>query len=636
MPRRRSSRRDIRSDVLPPAASHSSLYTTFLLLSFCSLQGMVILFGGTRFWASGPFLGLFFLLSFIGSIWVWKLSKGEPGKCSVPLEVWTLLGLAGYAVVRAIVNSAIPYETWSEAYLLFSAALVWVVFTRWGASRSGWILVAVGLLSFVTLHSMHALGQHFSGERDILWLSRPEHYGMRASGTFFCPNHFAHYIQMAIIVAVGMLFIPRLRLSLKIICGYTICICVPVLFLTLSRAGVLGTIAGVGVVVMLSPLRKRMALMVSVLFGGSLIIGGSLTVLAIKVDPIRERLRDFGTNNIRWSQIWPDTLSMIQGEGLWGSGPGTYLYVFDTYREKFSASNLYLEYAHNEYLNTLAEYGWIPFSAILLVVGITLTRDMKASLRSDNMRTAMLPAICVGLVVATLVHALFDFQLHITANSLVLVMLLGTFHGAAGVRGLWPKRFLSSAWSRASLVLVALASLVMLGITLPLTMGSLYTYLARVSGENNDMEAAKEYAAKQRTWLPGRYEGWRTLGLEKRMAAYWNRDPEQKATFIKESRAAYDEALRLNPYDRNSMIGVIELLKMENRLEEALVQFDTLITYAPFDVQVRVYQGLLLKKMGRNRKALEVFQQAKRMSRSANRQIDLNIRTLRKLTSASE
>jgi hypothetical protein len=345
---------------------------------------------------------------------------------------------------------------------------------------------------------------------------------------------------------------------------------------------------------------------------------------------LRERLGDFGTNNIRWTQIWPDTWSMIQEEGFWGSGPGTYPHVFDQYREKFSGSNWFLEYAHNEFLHTLAEYGWIPFLLILCGVGWMMIRDTRASLKTDDFRVAMLPAISLSILIATFVQAVFDFHLHITANALITAMILGTLHGASAVRGVQPGPMLSTKSTRLLLGAVAGTAVLLLIPAVRLTMGSYYAYRGRLALEQKDTQALSRFSAKQRAWLPERYDGWRSLGLEKRKAAFWMRNPEQKQALIAESRAAYGEAVRLNPYDRISHAGQVELLKMEKRWEEALSALNELIILAPVDVQVRIQKGLVLKRMKRNQEALQVFEEARKMRKGPDRQIDLNIRSLKK------
>lgn len=599
------------------------------MLLFLALQGMVILFGGTRFWASGPFLLPILLLAGAGLLLMAAQNRRDPGRLHVSVELWLLAGLSVYCVVRAVTDSAVPYETWTEAYLWACAAVLWVTFLRLGSVKSAWILFSVGMVGFALMHSMVAVWQHASEARNVLWLERPEHYGMRASGTFICPNHFGHYLQLAAVLGSGLFVAPGMKLSVRIFSGYALCFILPASVLTLSRATILGLLAGVGVLILLILIYRKSWRLCLAGVAGAVITGLTFALLYAVYEPIRGRFRDFGTSNMRWTQIWPDTWSMIQGEGFWGSGPGTYLHVFDQYREKFNSANHYLEYAHNEYLNTLAEYGWIPLLLILVFSAWICVRLVRASLRAPTLRVAVIPMLSVAIWTATLVHALFDFQLHIPSNALLTVMVLAILHGAASVRGLWPGSLWSPATSGVFLAATGVLGLMLILPTIPLSMGSYYAYQARLAREANQAEESYAHAARVRSWLPMRYDGWRTLGLEKRSQAFWMRDPERRAALIEESRSAYHAALERNPYDRISRAGIIELLKMEKKWEEALTELDTLIHLAPFDVQVRVQQGLVLRRLGRYPEALKVFQLAKGLRHFPDRQIEANLRLLR-------
>ena len=629
MPGRRSSRRELRPEMMPPGASHTTVCTSLLTGLLLCLQGMVVLYGGTRFWASAPFLTVaLFLSGVLCLLQVWW-AREEPGRLYLSMEFWTLTGCALYAALRGLLGSAVPYESWTEAYLLLCAALLWLSFVRLGSTKHGWMIVALTMLLAGVLHSMWAVQQHVMGDRSVLWLERPEHYLMRASGTFICPNHFGFLLQMGVVVALGILCMPRVRMSIRVFAGYALIVMFIALVLTLSRAALMGALAGMGIVLLFSPLRNRIRTLLLTGVGAVVVLVVATMSLLTFYEPAKQRLADFGTNNIRWSQIWPDTMRMIHGEGFWGSGPGTYVHVFDTYREKFNASWMYLEYAHNEYLHTIAEYGWIPS---VLIAGISLwvcLRLARTAWALGPTRRGMIPAIMLGLWVGSLVQAVFDFHLHIPAVALVWVMLEATFQGAAGVRGCWKRSPSTPLQTRWVLGIAGFLSLLLVWPSVHLSMGSYHQYRSRLARESNDREQAAFHSAQSRDWLPGWYRGWRSLGLEKRTAAFWMREPVTRAALIAESRLAYETALELNPYDRISRAGLVELLKMEKRWEEALEELERLKEKAPFDAQVRIQEGLVLKRMGRTREALTVFQEAARLKKEPDRQIELNIRSLR-------
>ena len=85
---------------------------------------------------------------------------------------------------------------------------------------------------------------------DAVWhLTKPSQYGNRATGTYFCPNHLAGFLEMVLPLGLAYLFAGRLNATFKVFLGYA-CLVISVgIGLTLSRGGVLAT--GVSVLVFL-------------------------------------------------------------------------------------------------------------------------------------------------------------------------------------------------------------------------------------------------------------------------------------------------------------------------------------------------------------------------------------------------
>lgn len=172
--------------------------------------------------------------------------------------------------------------------------------------------------------------------------------------------------------------------------------------------------------------------------------------------------------------------------------------------------------------------------------------------------------------------------------------------------------------------------LLMIWPSVRLGMGSYHGYRARLSRQERHTEQVAHHSTQQRKWLPTWYEGWRSLGQETRASAFWLRDREKKSETIRQSRNAYEQALQRNPYDRISRAGLIECYKMERRWEEALSEALNLEALSPFDFKVQVQKGLILKRMGRTQEALDTFIRADKLRWAPDRQIELNLRRLRK------
>lgn len=102
---------------------------------------------------------------------------------------------------------------------------------------------------------------------------------------------------------------------------------------------------------------------------------------------------------------------MIREHLVTGVGMGGYETAFLRFRNVAPMNTV--DYAHNDYLQYLAELGLVGFLLALGVLGRCLYRMGLGLERSRLVAAAM------G------VHSLFDFNLYIPANALVLAWILG-------------------------------------------------------------------------------------------------------------------------------------------------------------------------------------------------------------------
>lgn len=596
------------------------------------LLGMVTLFGGTRFWAAGPFILL--ILVIVCGFFIFsaaQIAENDRG-IALPPDYFLWVPVLAFVGIRAAFATPIPFETWTEFGFLWIAWVLYGVMADLGNQSKAWVWAAFILLFGICFHTFWAVSQHWHGTRMVLWVPRPEQYEMRASGTYICPNHFAHFLMMGIVVAFGCLLTPKAKLSLRIFSGYVLIPACGVLVLTHSRSGLIGAFVGMSIMGVGLAMRRGWKRVLATVLG---VAGSAILMIYLLLQfypPMRDRMVRDIKDNIRISQVWPDTWSMIKGEGMWGAGPGVYANVFDKYREHFSSSSLYLEYAHNEFLHTIAEFGW-PVS--LYMLGLLLWMGIfwiRAAVKSPSTSSAMIPLTMLGLLFGSLAHAVFDFNLHIPANGFLLVALLGLLYGQGLHQGLWGRRPLSAAYSKFGIIFVVLSCLILFPFVVRLTVGGWYEHRMRQAIESGDSQNQFLYAAKMRDWMPWYARGWTQKGFEYRNQAFFARvDPQEKEMAIVQSRKAYKMALSKNPYEKIALAGLVELARLENKPEEALGLVLELRKLAPFDIQVRIQQGLILRELGRNEEALSVFEEAQKRGGASSKQIQLNIRRLRKL-----
>jgi hypothetical protein len=141
------------------------------------------------------------------------------------------------------------------------------------------------------------------------------------------------------------------------------------------------------------------------------------------------------------------TARMIPDAGPLGFGPGTFRIGFPFYytpEEKLHAPEAegYWRYAHNDYLQTAAEWGWAGAALWAVLFGGGLAMGLRTQVvgwRTHCRSRGILPTADRILLFTSLValmgialHALFDFPLQIASLQLYTSVYLGLAWGAGG------------------------------------------------------------------------------------------------------------------------------------------------------------------------------------------------------------
>jgi O-antigen ligase len=145
-------------------------------------------------------------------------------------------------------------------------------------------------------------------------------------------------------------------------------------------------------------------------------------------------------NDARW-QASSVAVRALPNAGLFGFGPGTFRVVFPTYNR--SGSNQVpgtWRFLHNDYLQTLLEWGWIGgiLWALLFFGGITISvRNYKEHARREwtPRRRILQPLVMIALMGVGL-NALVDFPGQIESIQLYVATYVGFCWGSR----LWHER----------------------------------------------------------------------------------------------------------------------------------------------------------------------------------------------------
>ncbi len=596
-----------------------------------------------------------------------------------PAGVWLLLFFLYSAVM--IPFSVLPYEAKiSTLRLGCYIGVYWAaanILSRFPRRKAVWITLLTALV-FVALYS---LVQHKVAPNLIFGMERYTGYwesgvGGRLGGTYQCPNHIAHLMQMWIPLCLVLLFLPRTGWFWRLLCAYAVPLFLILIYQTQSRAGLLGTITGVGVTVLLLILRKSRKWFFIALIAAPLLGAGALGALWAGSSMFRERMQpvvrvasEFFAGNIEKAisvdfrpQTWADGMVMFLDRPVTGFGPGNYELVFPEYRHRVFANRMLTVHPHNEYVELLTEYGLI---GALLVAGVLISFcvPMIRLIRTSGQPHHVFPAIAMLAALAgTAVHGFFDFELRIFPNALMLALLAGCAAAPLlrnqksevrdqktnsewsasdlppSLRLWWTGRPRISGPNGRTSVLRPLTSFILL-LAAAWAVQVMSSEWIRARGSRL-LEERSFDPALARFRLASRIDphNWKAhwgIGQVLYHHRYRELDPDRKRELAEEERAAYAAAFRHNVKKEEVTYGLGRVELFLGHQERGLDLMRQAADYKRFNDFYWRKLGIELRRAGLYEEALERFEYARKLDRS-NKTTRRNIEWLKERVGVNE
>lgn len=593
-----------------------------LVLFLAAPLGGPVVYGGVRLWMSGPFL----LTTCAGALVLLSVKFVYRDPFRLPPAGLGLLAVCAYTL-WSVPGAAVPYEARLEFVEWCGLLLTYWGLTELLATGRRWKIVLGVFLLAGSLLAWYAVIQHARGSNLVLTTPRPEGYGMRASATFFCPNHFAYLLELYVVAGVAAAALPSAGAALRLIGGYSALLALPVLLLTESRSGWIGAVAGTGVFVLLMAGRRGVRRLLAA--GGLFAVVVVLVGLALwQFSPaFKQRVVEVTRGNMR-TQLWTDTLDMIRDEPVTGHGPGSYRWVYPRYKRVYKDPNMFPHYAHNEYLHLQADYG----AAGTVVIGAALLYWLGRLLlyfrRTRSDREAVLLAGLLGAAAATAAHAVFDFNLHHFGCHQAFALLAGLVAGCLFHSG--ERRPL--AWPSGALCAAGAVGVIALTMTISqMLYGYLLTMRAEAARENIELDEALGWADRAVAVYPGYWRAHSERATILNTQAFWNLDPDTKQQQAEAAVSAYEQVLALNPLDTESVIALSKVYgDLLGDQERAIDLLGQIIDFAPGVFHFHSELGLRLRRAGRLEEALAAFETAHAIYRRDN-MTNLNLQRLRRM-----
>lgn len=123
------------------------------------------------------------------------------------------------------------------------------------------------------------------------------------------------------------------------------------------------------------------------------------------------------------AQIWRDSIGLIRD--YWGFGVGLGGFESAFLRYKTVAPMFTVDYAHNDYLQVLAELGIFGFLSGLFFVFRVIQRTLRGAVYATSIDVRYISIASVASLTAILLHSLVDFNLYVPANGLVVAWIVG-------------------------------------------------------------------------------------------------------------------------------------------------------------------------------------------------------------------
>ncbi len=527
------------------------------------------------------------------ALWMVRFWVQHPFRLLWPPMCWAVLAFLLYAVARCRLVEVEYVGRQQLIHVLVYGALFFVTINNLNrknsASYVSLTLVAAGFV--LALLAIYQFATHYP----FIWgVPKDEQYLKRGSGTFMNPNHLAGFLGMAVPLALAYTVLSRFSATIKVLLGYGALVMLAGVVVSVSRGGILAV--SITLIVFCAAL-----LLQRDFWKPALVLLCILTAIALgaasQFESVQKRFDESLKNDnskderqLYWEAAW----QLFQRDVPWGVGPGHFDVEFPSVRPWRIQNRP--QYAHNDYLNTLCEWGVIGTAIVAVACGLLYRGAFEVwqGLRRPSHdigsrfsdRTAFVVGAAVGLL-AVMLHCIVEFNMQIAALAATAVTLMALLAAQArfATERYWrnPGRL-----GKVLLLAVCVATIGFLSIQ-GLRKGQETYWLYKANTERSSSDNAIAFATKAREAEPMNADTPYSLGNY-----FWRlsqRDGLVDLNRVKQALTWYSNAMQLNRFDAYAPVGCGMCLDQLGQTQAATPYFEVAARNDPRNNFIALQEG---------------------------------------------
>ena len=372
---------------------------------------------------------------------LWALLTVVEGKLTIHLNplVWPMLALLILAVVQVLPTgsgerqtiSFSPFVTYQFAVKLFASICFFLLFAAFINNDQRRMMAVKVIIAVCAVIAIVGIGQSYIGR--LFW--------QRGTfGPFVNRNHFAGFLVMGVALAGGLMIgrvVKQIWLAVYGSCALAMCAGIG---LSASRGGVLALAAEIVFLVLIAiptffhsrseSKTRRAGILIRaaavLLIGAGAIAGAMLLVgsegLVANFSQIQAETGGQLPASERFSRrdIWRATAELIKDHPMTGVGLGAFQFAYTRYDQSSGIQRV--EQAHNDYLQIVADAGFIGGFIALVFIVLLFVRGFSALQTHNRQKRAVVMGALAGCF-AIAVHSFVEFNLQITSNAQLFLAL---------------------------------------------------------------------------------------------------------------------------------------------------------------------------------------------------------------------